>query len=107
MTMRVLMQCLSLVEAQHCVNLLLSAGIRAEVRNAFLAGAVGEIPFIEAGPQVWIDERQDPESARAILAEARQADTRPPWQCANCGEMIEGQFTSCWNCGEVRPFAAD
>jgi hypothetical protein len=103
--MRVFMHCQSLVEAQHCVNLLLSAGIRAEVRNAFLAGAVGEIPFIEAGPQVWLDARQDPESARAILAEAKQADYHSPWRCVGCGEMIEGQFTACWNCGEVRPFA--
>ena len=107
MTMQLFMRCLTLVEAQHCANLLLSAGIRAEVRNAFLAGAVGEIPFMEAGPQVWIDERQDAERARAILTEAGQANTRSPWQCSGCGETIEGQFTSCWNCGEVRPFVAD
>lgn len=107
MTMKRFMQCLTLIEAQHCVNLLRSAGIRAEVRNAFLAGAVGEIPFIEAGPQVWMDERHDPESARAILAEAGRADARPPWQCGECGEKMEGQFTACWSCGAVRPFVVD
>lgn len=100
------MQCLTLVEAQHCVNLLNSAGMRAEVRNAYLAGAVGEIPFIEAGPQVWMDERVDPVRARAILDEARRAVATPAWRCDGCGETVEGQFTSCWKCGEARPFVA-
>ncbi|MGH7830408.1 MAG: DUF7577 domain-containing protein, partial [Candidatus Binatia bacterium] len=24
---------------------------------------------------------------------------KEPWQCRKCGEVIEGQFTDCWNCG--------
>lgn len=105
--MKRFMQCLTLVEAQHGVNLLNSAGIRAEVHNAYLAGAVGEIPFIEAGPQIWIDEREDPIQAQTILDEAEQVAITPSWRCGGCGETVEGQFTSCWNCGVVRPFMAD
>jgi len=25
-----------------------------------------------------------------------------PWWCAGCGETVEGQFASCWQCGATR-----
>jgi len=25
------------------------------------------------------------------------------WCCTSCGETLEGQFTTCWNCGSARP----
>lgn len=99
------MNCLNLVEAHHAANLLCSAGIRAEVRNTFLAGAVGDIPFMEAGPQVWIDDRQDFEIAHTILAESMQAGSGPDWHCESCGETIEAQFAQCWHCGAMKPFS--
>jgi hypothetical protein len=101
--MKRFMNCMNLVEAHHYANLLRSAGIRAELRNTFLAGAVGDIPFMEAGPQIWIDDRQDPDLARTIIEESRRAPTQSAWHCAACGEDIEGQFAQCWNCGAMRP----
>ena len=100
------MRCLDLFEAHHKANLLLSAGIRVEVRNTFLTGAVGDIPFIEAGPQIWIDSRESEETARTILREAGEAPVGPDWVCESCSEPIEGQFAQCWNCGAARPFGA-
>ena len=102
--MKLFLRCLDIFEAQHKANLLRSAGIRAEVRNTFLTGAVGDIPFIEAGPQIWIDPRESEEVARTIILEAEQAPTGPDWTCESCGEAIEGQFAQCWNCGAPRPF---
>ncbi len=102
--MKLLLRCLDLFEAQHKANLLRSAGIRAEVRNTFLTGALGDIPFLEAGPQVWIDARESEDTARAILYEAEQAPSGPDWVCDACGEVIEGQFAQCWHCGALRPF---
>ncbi len=101
--MKLFMHCMNLVEAHHRANLLHSAGIRAEVRNTYLAGAVGDIPFIEAGPQIWIDDRENEQLARAILDEAGQPTTQSSWHCESCGETIEGQFGQCWNCGAMRP----
>ncbi|MGL1833958.1 putative signal transducing protein [Rhodocyclaceae bacterium SMB388] len=105
--MKRFMHCLNLVEAHHCANLLRSAGIHAEVRNTFLAGAVGDIPFIEAGPQIWIDDRQDETIARTILTESEQAPRAASWRCERCGETMEGQFAQCWNCGALKPFEHD
>ncbi len=101
--MKLFMHCMNLVEAHHRANLLRSAGIRAEVRNTYLAGAVGDIPFIEAGPQIWIDDRQSVEIAHTIIEEAGRTPTRSEWRCEACGETIEGQFAQCWNCGAMRP----
>ncbi len=25
------------------------------------------------------------------------------WRCPSCGELVEGQFRACWNCGAPRP----
>jgi len=105
--MKRFMSCMNLVEAHHVANLLQSAGIRIELRNTFLAGAVGDIPFMEAGPQIWIDDRQDEDVARKIIEESRQTSSRANWVCENCGEPGEGQFAQCWNCGAPRPFAHD
>ena len=34
-----------------------------------------------------------------VCPECGWAFTKPePWRCPTCGEMIEGQFQSCWNC---------
>jgi hypothetical protein len=75
------------------------------VRNTILAGAVGDIPFIEAGPQVWIDSGESAKHARDVLARVDEAPTQSGWRC-ECGEAIEGQFAQCWNCGRSRPFDA-
>lgn len=106
MQMKRFLHCLNVVEAQHCANLLRSAGIAAEVRNTYLAGAVGDIPFIEVGPQVWIDSLQDETLAREVLAQAMAAPTQPAWRCQHCDEAIEGQFAQCWRCGGMRPAEA-
>lgn len=103
--MKRLLTCANLVEAQHKANLLIAAGIRAEVRNTYLAGAVGDIPFVEAGPQVWVNAGHDVQAALNVLAAADCIASDPDWVCAECGEPIEGQFAQCWQCGAMRPFA--
>ena len=94
----------TLMEAHHCANLLECAGIRTEVRNCYLAGALGEIPPFEAWPQIWIPAVQDADAALACLRESSQALSPglPPWRCAHCGESIEPQFVACWQCGKPR-----
>lgn len=95
----------TLIEAQHCANLLQSAGIRAEVRNRFLAGALGEIPPTEAWPQVWVPAAQDTAAALECLREASRdlPGQCPAWVCPHCGETIEPQFAACWRCSRPRP----
>jgi rubrerythrin len=47
-----------------------------------------------------MDESRHAE-ALALLQELRN----PPWQhwaCRSCGELVDGPFEQCWNCGATR-----
>ncbi len=94
----------TLVHVVHVQNVLAANGIAAELRNARLAGALGEIPFLETWPQLWVDERLYDWANQVIERNLREpAEPREPWICAGCGERIEGQFTECWRCGAKDP----
>jgi len=95
----------SIVLVAHLRNLLQNAGIRAHIRNERLAGALGEIPFLECWPELWIEHPGDALRARAIIEMELDApqEVPSPWICRGCGESIGGQFTECGRCGDVRP----
>jgi predicted RNA-binding Zn-ribbon protein involved in translation (DUF1610 family) len=93
----------SVVEIAHLRNVLESAGIACEVRNDRLGGVVGEIPFVECWPELWVRSTGDVTRARALIEEVlRPAPDAEPWACPNCGERIEPQFTQCWRCAGSR-----
>lgn len=80
-------------------------GIAILLRNDELATALGEIPFIECYPELWVVDDEVYPRARLLLDkwldETREAG--PEWTCPACGERIEGQFQSCWKCGGEEP----
>jgi len=85
----------------HLKNILESGGIECVVRNTYLGAAMGEIPPIECWPELWVVDDERYEEAQAVLKGALSpvVGLEKPWKCKSCGEMIEGQFTECWNCG--------
>jgi hypothetical protein len=92
----------SMVEIAHLRNLLESAGIACLVRNERLAGALGEIPFVECWPELWVRQPGQALRARGLIEEALQpAEAAEPWTCPGCGESIEAQFGQCWSCGSA------
>ena len=77
-------------------------GIKCWIRNEALSAGIGELPPIETWPQLCV-EKDDYSEAKHIVEEALAAkDTSIMWKCDSCGEIIEGQFTECWNCGKIR-----
>jgi Putative prokaryotic signal transducing protein len=96
----------NLLEVHHLKNLLEAEGIRCQIKNELLSRLAGEIPFTECAPQLWLLDERDLERARQVVTDFhRVAVAAPPWQCPNCGEALEGQFTACWHCGALRPHA--
>lgn len=92
----------SLVEIGHLKNLLEQAGILCMIKNEQLIGALGEIPFLECQPELWV--LRDGEAARAqtVIRDAQAPSVHanaPAWRCRECGASNEAQFGACWQCG--------
>jgi hypothetical protein len=93
-------------EAHLIRGYLESQGVRAVVRGEHLAGGIGELP---AGLcKVWVVDDNDYTRADELLrqflrGEDARAYAHERWCCTSCGETLEGQFTTCWNCGSARP----
>lgn len=90
--------------AGHIESVLTARGIHCMVRNRHLIGGAGEIPPLEAWPEIWVD-REDAPIARQLIHEVIEpaGPTPEPWTCPDCGERIEGQFAECWRCGASAP----
>ncbi len=90
----------SIVEIAHLRNLLEAEGIACVVRNDRLGGVVGEIPFVECWPELWVLDRVNYLKAKSLVDEVlRPSHAHGTWRCTRCGETIEAQFAVCWNCG--------
>lgn len=92
----------SLVIVAHYANVLATEGIETEIRNANLGGALGEVPFTEIWPQLWVSHVLDVPRAREIIEELQQSEpeTGPEWQCSHCQASNDYQFAACWQCAE-------
>ena len=85
-------------------DLLEGVEIRCMVRNEFLSSFTGELPFLESSPELWILNDEDYPRAREVFEtlQTTRVAVNESWSCDDCGETIEGQFTSCWQCGTER-----
>jgi hypothetical protein len=91
----------TLVAATHVKNVLEQAGIACLLRNVALSGGLGDIPFLDCLPEVWIVKDEQAARARSILAELGTSEGGEPWRCAQCSELNEPQYAACWRCGTV------
>ncbi len=87
----------------HYKNLLESEGIPTFIKNEHLGSIVGEMPFQEVWPQLWVRNDLDLNRAKELLDQQKLADESPKdsWRCRQCDTDNEGQFAACWNCGAI------
>lgn len=93
----------TLLDAQLAIDALSSLGIAAHIFNANAAGALGEVPFLQAQPEVWIEDDTQESRACDALARLREAPQTADKTCPRCGETNPGNFLSCWQCGGALP----
>ena len=93
----------TLLDAQLAVDALSSLGIRTHIFNANAAGALGEVPFMQAQPEVWVDDDAQALRAREVLADILNAAPGAEKTCPHCGERNPGNFLSCWQCRGALP----
>lgn len=83
-------------------DMLSGAGIATTVQRQYASGIAGELPPDQALPELWVQDEADWARGRALLHELQHPPPRR-WQCAGCGELIDGPFEQCWNCGAAMP----
>lgn len=86
----------------HLRTVLEQHRIIALVKNAYLAGAAGELPPTAVWPELWVEEEDWPR-AREIIDGVLESAGGAVWTCPRCGETVEPQFAVCWACGEHAP----
>ncbi len=91
-------------QAELLRELLEKEGVGCVVRNGQLAAALGEIPFTECYPELWVvDDEVFPRASLLLNGWLKSApETAEPWICRACGETLEGQFGACWRCGQAK-----
>jgi len=90
----------NLPEAYLVLHQLEQAGIEACVLNEHAQGGLGEIPFHQAYPEVWVMEEADAVRAREILRAFESPGVLSgKARCAGCGEENPRNFEVCWHCG--------
>jgi len=94
----------SLAEIGHYRNVLEQNGIDCVIRNEQLSGALGEVPFLECLPELWVLRDTDLQQAERLLTELQTESVGGKnWKCPKCREDNEAQFAICWNCGKADP----
>lgn len=83
-------------------ELLRNEGIDCLLRNDQLSAALGEIPFTECYPELWVVDAEVFPRAKMLLEAWLNSDDqeKADWICRNCGETSAGNFVTCWACGK-------
>ena len=99
--MRRLTQAPNMAMATLWADLLCEDGMPATVQRQYLGAAAGHLPPDECLPEIWLRHDEHLERARTLLDRLRNLPQHR-WQCV-CGEIVEGGFEQCWNCGTLMP----
>jgi len=84
-------------------SLLEANGIATFIRNQYGSSVMGEVPFVEVVPQLFILEDRDLARARQLLLLDQPPETTDSdWICPECGIELEAAFVQCWKCGTGR-----
>ena len=83
------------------LDALQQAGYSASMQRYFLGSVAGELPPDQCQPEIWLTDDEEHTGASALLDALRNMPQRR-WMCA-CGELVEGGFEQCWQCGTAMP----
>lgn len=95
-------QAQDLPQAQLLIDLLDRHGIQAQLLNGHASGALGDIPFTHAYPEIWLLREADLARSKQLLAEFELPLSNEQWHCSYCNEASPVSFDTCWNCERDR-----
>jgi hypothetical protein len=79
-------------------SVLEAEGIQTHLKNQF-GSTMGEIPFVDVVPELWILNDEDLIKAKKLINKllADTEDPGPEWTCKKCDSVVDGVFARCWN----------
>ncbi len=91
------------LQAALLKEILAAEGIDCIVRNDQLSSAVGEIPFVECCPELWVIDSEAYPRAKLLLNAwlKKSIPEEGCWICPHCGEQVQAHFGACWSCGTI------
>ncbi len=94
----------NLIDVESRKELLDQAEIPCTIKNQRSAMLGGEVPFVEVFPELWVFQDEDFEKAETLLKDWEEAKPQgtTSWTCANCSEVHQKEFTTCWKCNQER-----
>ncbi len=87
----------NLQDAKIISDVLNNHGIENSIKNFASQGLGGEVPIVANFPTIYVHE-EDFDEAKKII---HHSSIGAVWTCT-CGEVLEPQFSECWNCGKSR-----
>lgn len=89
----------------HFKSVLDDEGIRTFIKNANASSLMGEVPYTEVWPEIWVLNDHDAERAGVLINELERSRVEhvAPWLCPECETYVEDGFSECWNCGHSQP----
>jgi len=89
----------------HYQSILAEAGLECFVKNSNASSVMGEVPYTEVWPELWLINESEEARAREVLAEYERSLDQPieAWTCPQCQTAVEAGFGECWNCGTAKP----
>lgn len=93
----------NLTQLQMVKSALEQADIACFIKNEHAIGAIGDLPYTDTWPELWLHQKEDWEKAQTILSNLNMAPNLPEtdWDCPKCQTRIERDFNLCWSCGTV------
>ena len=68
--------------------------------------SMGEIAPLAQPIHFFINNAEDLKKSQNLLSQIKKVQVireQSNWECGTCHEIIEAQFTNCWNCSTDRP----
>ncbi|HEX7928622.1 MAG TPA: DUF2007 domain-containing protein [bacterium] len=94
------------VDAFALYHYLSSHGLPVRLWERPLRSALGDIPFLEAATELYLEDASRLVEAQELIQRYRDGKDGvrgAVWTCRGCGESHDPEFGACWKCGRERP----
>ena len=72
--------------------------IASVYRNEFSSSVIGEIPFFDVWPELWVGDEDSKKAVELIELLQQKSTVGPDWFCKSCKEPNPNNFEICWQC---------